>query len=65
MRSKIERRYDHTRSTVIRFHVVKVSDLWEKIHLLTLEVEANDLEFQTMPSFVEEITVLREDSAKL
>lgn len=65
MLTKIKRLYEQARSRVVCFPAREVSELKEKIAKLTDEMEANDLELQTMPDLVAETVMLWDEVGKL
>lgn len=65
MSPKVKRLYEQARLRVVSLHAVEMSELREKMDKLTDEVEAKDLDLQTMSGLVEETATLQVEVGKL
>lgn len=65
MLSKIERIFMQARLRIVRFCLVKGSNLGRKIDKLSDKLEANYLELKTTLDFVAETGILRKEVGKL
>lgn len=65
MLTKVKKLYEQARAKVVGLHDTEVYEPWEKIDNLTDEVEAKDLELQTMQGLEEEATKLWSEVTEL